>query len=141
MITIEQLDNAVKDLVVKRKNYDEAKKESDFLHGQFEEKKQEVIELLNQAGKTSYRVDGVALISASVIKKVKTPKTLEEKAAFFDWLKTKHGEDGFFTYATINYNSLNSLYNAELAESGEEQFTLPGIPAPENEVRLSIRRA
>lgn len=141
MITIEELDSCVKDLVSFRKIYEEAKHESDSKHQIFEEQKQRVIEMLAEAGKTSYRVDGIANITLSVKKKVKTPKDLESKKAFFEWLEATQGIDSLLTYQTINYNSLNSLYNSALEASGKDSIDVPGLEQPENEAVLSIRKA
>lgn len=62
--------------------------------------------------------------------RVNMPATDADKAALFDWMR----ERGIFDqYATVNANSLNSLYMAEWEkvkrESPEDAltFTLPGI--------------
>jgi hypothetical protein len=60
--------------------------------------------------------------------RVNLPKTDAEKAAFFDWLR---GQGIFDKYATVNSNSLNSLYMAEWEVAKQEgrgmEFSLPGI--------------
>lgn len=53
-------------------------------------------------------------------KSVRTPKTPEEKKAFFEWLQAK---GIFWDYATVNSNSLNSLVKTEVEAN-------PGIPIP-----------
>lgn len=63
--------------------------------------------------------------------RVNLPQTDLEKREFFDWLRSK----GIFDkYATVNSNSLNSLYMAEWKEAqkrGEGMtFSIPGVPAP-----------
>lgn len=63
---------------------------------------------------------------------VPTPKTREDKEAFFDWLKAK-GDDVYFSYLSINSQSLNALYRTEqdlAAEEGNLDFKLPGIGEP-----------
>ncbi len=55
----------------------------------------------------------------------KTPKTPEEKAALFAWMKEKEIYD---QYATVNSKSLNSLYNSLVKEDSD--FVMPGTSDP-----------
>jgi len=55
----------------------------------------------------------------------KTPKTPEEKAALFTWMKEKEIYD---QYATVNSKSLNTLYNSLVKEDSD--FVMPGTSDP-----------
>lgn len=70
--------------------------------------------------------------------RVGLPETEVDKMKFFEWLNEK----GIFeTYATVNSNSLNSLYFAEQKASDDPMtFKLPGIPAPKLFEKLNFRR-
>jgi hypothetical protein len=74
---------------------------------------------------------------------VRTPKTLEEKQAFFGWLREKKGEEVFWQYASVNSQSLNAFYKAEMDIAKEERnfgFKIPGLGQPEATPILSIRK-
>ncbi len=73
---------------------------------------------------------------------VATPKSIEEKVAFFDWLATK-GDEVRWQYTTVNSQSLNSLYKAEMEvakEEGNFEFKIPGIGEPTFVATLSRRK-
>lgn len=58
---------------------------------------------------------------------VKTPKTEDEKRAFFEWLR----ERGiFWSTVSVNSNTLNALYKSEF-EASEGLTKIPGIGDPE----------
>ena len=72
---------------------------------------------------------------------VNVPASPEEKAQFFEWLRT----NGLFeTYATVHSQSLNSLYRIELekaSDAGVDDFKIPGIGEPKFNKTLSFRAA
>ena len=64
---------------------------------------------------------------------VTTPKDFDAKKALFDWLE----EQGtFYDFATINYQSLNSLYKEKKADG----VILPGVGPERTRSRISIRK-
>jgi accessory colonization factor AcfC len=74
---------------------------------------------------------------------VATPKTQEEKQAFFDWLKTSRGIDAYWHYVGINSQSLQGLWaeEKELAvERKDIDFTLPGVGKETVTHKLSVRK-
>ncbi len=73
---------------------------------------------------------------------VPTPKTIEDKVAFFDWLNKEKGREVYWTYASVNSQSLNSFYKAEMEaakEAGNFNFKIPGLAEPEATPILSRR--
>lgn len=73
---------------------------------------------------------------------VPTPKTIEEKTAFFGWLNTK-GREVYWQFTTINSQSLNALYKAEMEiakEQGNFDFKIPGLAEPTFTAGLSRRK-
>lgn len=73
---------------------------------------------------------------------VQTPKTTDQKAAFFQWLKDK-GDEVYWQYVTVNSQSLNSLYKEEMdiaKEEGNIDFVIPGILEPTYYEQLSKRK-
>lgn len=71
---------------------------------------------------------------------VTTPKTLEEKKEFFDFLESR---GIFLEMVSINSQTLNSLYKSladEAAKEGVLDFKMPGIPEPTTYTNLKLRR-
>ena len=74
---------------------------------------------------------------------VRTPKTIEEKTAFFEWLNESKGREVYWTYVSVNSQSLNSFYKAEMEaakEANDFDFKIPGIGEPEATPVLSKRK-
>lgn len=99
---------------------------------------QKVIAILKAGNIKKYTSGGVS-ISLKDRVSVKTPKTEEDKAAFFAWLKERGVEE---QYLTVNSQSLNSLYKQEreaALERGDLDFKIPGIGEETIYTTLSIR--
>ena len=103
--------------------------------------KREVIEMLQSSGLKNFKIPGVATVSVVENLSVQTPKTHEDKEKFFAWLKTQ-GEDMYLQYASVNSNSLNSLFKIkqeEYAENGEV-LDIPGLGEPTSYITLSLKK-
>ena len=60
----------------------------------------------------------------------KTPKTIEEKKLFADYLKSKWSDDFFWDFFGVNSRSLKTFCDAEMKEAedkGDFNFEIPGI--------------
>jgi len=71
---------------------------------------------------------------------VTTPKTSEEKQALFEFLQSK---GIFLEIASVNSQTLNSLYKslaAEAEEQGNYDFKMPGVGEPTTYTSLKLRR-
>jgi hypothetical protein len=123
--------------------YKDAKAKSDALHDEYNSLKMAVIDVMEKEGKTSYTVDGVAKVTLSYDMSVQTPKTLDEKRAFFAWLEKNLGKEAAESYMTVNSITLNSLYNtlnSSYAERGEI-LEIDGLQPPTSRAKLSVRKA
>ena len=142
-ISLEQMDNAVKVLRELKDVYLAENAKVKELHDAYKQQEARVISLLQQAGKTKYVVEGIGQVITTESLYVPTPKTPEQKQAFFNWLREELGEDGYYTYATVNSNSLNSLYKQKVEEYGErgEILDIEGLEPPTSHVKLSLRKA
>jgi len=99
--------------------------------------------MMERSGKKRYIAEGIGQVSISENLSVATPKTPEEKQAFFNWLKQEMGEDGYLTYASVNSASLNSLYKQKVEEYGArgEVLEIAGLQQPTSFNKLSLRKA
>lgn len=141
-ISVEDLDKAAVEYANAREIYDVKRATANEAHREMERKKTRLITLLSYAKKKRYSVEGVGDMTVVEKMKVKTPKDIEDKRKMFDWIEERFGEEGMYNFASINHNSLNSLYNEvseEFAAKGEI-FEMPGVGQPESEKTLQLRR-
>lgn len=83
------------------------------------------------------------LVVRSLRYSIKTPKSNEEKVAFFEWLNKEKGREVYWAMATVNSQTLNAFYKAEMEaakEAGTFDFSIPGLGAPEAQPILSRRK-
>lgn len=141
-VTTQELDEAVIAYKLAKDEYDKASAVSSEKNSDAEKKKQNLLDLLTAAGKSSYIVENVALISVSLKTQVTTPKTIEQKEQLFKWVENRLGKEALIAYQTVNYQSLNSLYNSEMKEAldkGEEWNGIDGLDMPTVVKTLSMR--
>ena len=141
-VTVAELDEAVIQYKLAKEEHEKASAVSSEKHEEAEKCKNNLIALLECAGKTSYILENVALITVSLKTQVTTPKTIEDKEKFFAWVEKKLGREGMIAYQTVNYQSLNSLYNSAMKEAldkGQEWNGVDGIDMPTVVRTLSMR--
>ncbi len=144
-VTTEMIDEAVKvynDIKEEYTKADRAKKEQ---HKQMEDQKKKVLDLLQKAGKTKYHVDGLGTVYQSNKYLVQTPKSLEDKQKFFDYLKESFGETFLMDKLSVHSGTLNKIYNdafTELKENGGDvsTFEIPGLNPPQVFTNLNFRK-
>lgn len=142
-ISVADFDQAVTTLRELRGDYEEKKKVSSEAHAKYKDQTSKVIDMMKRTNKTNYQVDGVGKVVVYDTCKVKMPSDHDSKGKLFKWLNENMGADGFLTYATINYNALNSLFNEQTqinAEKGES-FTMPGVSEPTSETNIRFTRS
>lgn len=141
-VTTHELDLAIKNLKEARDAYDVAKAISSEKHSVVEKLEGALLGLLDAADKSVYEAEGIARVSVSLKTQVTTPKTIDEKERFFKWVENKLGREGLLAYQTVNYQSLNSLYNTAMKEAldkGEEWNGIDGLEMPTVVKTLSMR--
>lgn len=141
---IKELQEKIRRLKDERDQYDAMKRTLEGIGNTCDAIEAEILAHFEENDMTSFRVDGVALISVSEKLTVKTPKTPEDKVAFFNYLKETKGEEVMLHYQTVNSQSLNSFFKAEMESKTDEEkltFNLPGIEAPSMVKKLSVRKA
>lgn len=142
-VSTKELDQAVKHAQDLREAYKQAKKLSDEAYRQVEMAEAALILLMERADKTAYIAEGVGRVGISHKMSIQTPKSPEERRAFFAWLAEKKGQEVADAYMSINANSLNSLYNqlTEEAALAGEILEIPGLGEPVARVTLSLTKA
>lgn len=142
-ISVAELDKAVASLRGAKDVYSEAKRLSDELYAIVKKCEGALFSLMERAGKDKYICEGVGLVGITTHLSVQTPKTPEEKEAFFNWIKVNVGEDAYHAYMTVNSQTLNGFYNRtnqEYAERGEI-LEIDGLQQPTEYKKLSLRKA
>lgn len=139
-VSIRDLEDTITKLADARQDYDLAKTIAAEKNKVVEELEGKLIEMLEQAGKDVYVGDRARVTVVSKLQ-VTTPKSPEDKQKFFEWLKNKHGEEAMWAYATVNHNSLNSLYNKEVEEAQVKGSLamVDGIEPPTVRKTLQVR--
>jgi len=142
-ISLTDMDNAIAKLRSAKDCYKDADRISKDLYKLVKEAEEQVIDMMERSGKKRYIAEGIGQVSISENLSVATPKTPEEKQAFFNWLKQEMGEDGYLTYASVNSASLNSLYKQKVEEYGArgEVLEIAGLQQPTSFNKLSLRKA
>jgi len=141
-ISITDMRQAVEALREAKSAYESAKRISDDMHAVYSEAQAKIIAMLKDAGQDTFTVTGVGRVTISEQLSVKTPKTPEEKQAFFDWVRREMGEDGYWAYATVNSQSLNTLYKTKFAEyaSRGEVLEIDGLEPASSFTKLSFTK-
>lgn len=134
-VTVEELDTLARKYQAKYAEYEAAKTISATLYAESEELEGKLVEALNQAGKSKYHVEGIGTFSFQNKMSVKVPKTLEEKKQLFEYIRTTHGEVFYLDKISVNSQTLNKLYNEDLATAKERGvdpslFHIPGLQQP-----------
>lgn len=142
-ISLAEMDAAITELKRRREAYAEASSISTLRHEELKQQEATVVMMLEQSGKTVYVAEGVGRVKVTHEMSVQTPKTPENKKAFFNWLATNLGQEVADAYQTVNSQSLNSLYN-ELEErftAKGEILSIDGLGAPIARTKLSLTKA
>lgn len=142
-ISLAEMDSAIAELKKRRTEYEEAHKISTGLHEAMKQQEAVVVAMLEKADKTVYIAEGIGRVKVTHEMSVQTPKTPEDKKAFFNWLSTNLGQDVADAYQTVNSQSLNSLYN-ELEERFAREgkvLSIDGLGQPIARTKLSLTKA
>lgn len=140
-ITVDEFDGLVEKLANFRKTLDEKKLETKVIADEADALERKLMAYLEENNRTSYKSPN-GTVSIMHKWRVNLPATDEDKAALFEHLR----ERGLFErYATVNSNSLNSLFLQDwetAKERGEGmEFKMPGVGEAKLNKVLSFRKA
>lgn len=118
---------------------EKAQEQADGYRNKRTEIERQLQQILEFLGKDKYvGIDGT--IEIRKMQSFKTPKTEEQKLAFFGWLREKGIE---MQYLNVNSQALNGLLKTEWENAQQEgkELTVPGIEAPTEYSRIYLRKA
>lgn len=142
-ITVQKLEETIDKCFEQNLVYKEAKKEASDEHSQLKVFQKDAINLLEALEKDSYKT-ARGTFSFRYPDSYKTPKTVEDKKIFAEWLKSEHGEEIFWELFSVNSQSLNSFCREQaslLEEKGEMDPQFPGIEKGIGEPIASMRQS
>lgn len=129
-ITIKEVDDLCKKMAEKEIEIEKAAAVVTALNKEYMQLEGQVVQYLKDLGRDKYD-SPYGKCSITEKWRVNLPKDDEAKRALFEHLRER---EIFDQYATVNSNSLNSLYMADWkaaqAEGRGMEFSMPGIEAP-----------
>lgn len=136
-VSLGEVDALCKAMFAQRAKVEAMEKELKDETARLEELKQKVINILTDAGKEKYHVDGVGLIYFQNKRTASMPKDPEKRAAFFSYLREK----GIFEdLITVHSQTLTSFWNQEFEAANSPDFKIPGIDEPTVRKTLTMKR-
>jgi hypothetical protein len=139
-VTVADLDALVRQIFDQKLLIEEAEAGVTVLNKELARLEEKAVVCLEELERDNYKTEfGTIYINEKW--RVNMPQTDEDKQALFGFLREK----GIFDkYATVNSNSLNSLYMAEWEAAIEDgkgmEFSMPGIGAPKLHKALGKRK-
>lgn len=137
-VTLQELDNHIKELMELRELYDVEKKKASETNAKVEEKENFILDLLTALGRQSYEAEGVAKVTKCIQTSYKVPKEIDKKQALFNYIKGKYGGDALMGLVSINSATLNSWAKKEI-EAGDVSV-IPGLELPTSNEYIQVRR-
>ena len=142
------MSESLTELVKRRKDwsekYDAEKKALSEKKKALDDLDKEIIALMEKAEIKNYKVDGVAQVIRTVRVSWNLPKSPEDRAAYFAFLK----ERGVFENLITVNSQTHSKFCKELLEGMAEEdpvaaagFVIPGVPGKSAMEYLSVRKA
>lgn len=126
-----ELENLIEEAFKAKELADRYQEQSDSHRGRQREIEKSIQSYLEFYGKDKY-VAANGTVDVRTKLSFRTPKTEEQKRAYFDALKSRYGEDIYWQQMTVNSVSLNSFLKAEWENALQEgkEFNMPGIESP-----------
>jgi hypothetical protein len=144
-VTLSEMNEKIKTLKELSDKSKQLSDEKKLIDNAYETLESEIIIALQSNNLKSYKLDGVAALTVVNKMSVQTPKDLESKRAFKEWLTKRFGPDAVDAYLSINSNTLNSLYREEyelaILAGNADSFKISGICEPIARQSLSVRKA
>lgn len=140
-VTVSDLDALVEKIFQQRQKIEALGEETTKLNLELAKMKEQMVLFLKELGREKYATP-LGTVSIKERWSVTTPKSPEDRAAFFNYLKEK----GLYEeLVSVNSQTLNAFFRSEwdaAIEKGEAMtFKIPGLDNPKLFQDLSIRKA
>lgn len=127
-VTVKDLDQLIQDIASKKAEIDALSEQTTQKNKELGLLQTKAFNYLRELNRDDFK-SPLGTLSIKKVWNVTNPKTEEDKAALFEWMREKGIYDA---YATVNANSLKSLYLAEreayIKEGGDPMlFNIPGM--------------
>ena len=141
-ITVNEMDNLIERLREAKDEYKIKSDASKIAKAEYDTIQLKLLAALEELDKDSYIAKSGRITRVTKMA-VRVPKTLDEKRAFFTWLRETRGDEVADSYMSVNSQSLNTLYNEMVDEyaSRGEILTMEGVEPPTLRESLSFRQA
>jgi exonuclease VII small subunit len=142
-VSVKEMDNALINLRAIKEEYASVDAIAKECHKRLKAAEGAVIQILKDAGKGTFITEGIGRATISEKLSVATPKSIEEKVAFFNWIENNLGEETRDAYMTVSSASLNKFYQeqSDLAAERGEVLEIDGLQPPTSRSILSFRKA
>lgn len=139
-VTVSDLDALVEKIFQQRQKIEALGEETTKLNLELAKMKEQMVLFLKELGREKYATP-LGTVSIKERWSVTTPKSPEDRAAFFNYLKEK----GLYEeLVSVNSQTLNAFFRSEwdaAIEKGEAMtFKIPGLSEPKVFMDLSIRK-
>ena len=141
-ITVAEMDNLIERLREAKADYKAKSDEAKLAKEAYDDLQLKLLAALEELDKDTYIAKSGRITRVRKLA-VRVPKTLDEKRAFFQWLRDNRGEEVADSYMSVNSQSLNTLYNTlteEYASRGEI-LDIDGVETPTYRESLSFRQS
>ncbi len=130
-VTVKDLDKLVEEIAAKRVEIDDLAEKTTQKNKEMMALQTKAFHYLRELGRDDYKTP-IGTIGIKTIWNVTNPKTEEDKALLFNWMRARGIYDA---YATVNAASLKSLVLAEreayIKSGGDPMlFSVPGVEPP-----------
>lgn len=136
-MTLQQLDQLVKELKEARADYDEKAKAKTEANAKCEALENKLMDILQELGRTSYDAEGVAKITRVSKLVYRVPGSLDAKRQLYNYIQSRYGVETLTSMLSINHNTLNSWANKEREDVG----IIPGLETPTSVDYLQMRKS
>lgn len=143
-VSVKDLDALGKEISDQRLKVEVMKAEQSAQQAILDQLQAKMVAYLSHFGKKSYQIPGVGTFGVQTKFAVTVPKDLEDKKKLLQWLRHKSPEF-YLETVTVNYQTLNGVYNQEVEIAAQEGRditggVIPGISPPKETKVLRVTK-
>ena len=142
-LTLADIDNAVLELVRLEEDEKALKDAAKAATQRADDQRDKILAMLTKGGKSKYFVEGIGTVYIINRLSFRTPKDVASKEKFFEYIRSKHGDDVLKNLLTVNSQTLNAFCKKEVESAtarGEVIFSIPGIEDPTHDQSIGFKK-